>query len=87
MYSEFEAPVGGRDLFYLTKYKTSNVLYVQRNIQAPSHIHCCCRKNNMDYTFLVCAFSLSYPECRTYARYYTVTCDMSGCTILFHIIS
>ena len=35
----------------------------------------------------VCVCSLSYPAYKARAPYYIVTCDLSGCTIFFHIIS
>jgi len=31
--------------------------------------------------------SLSYPASKAHASYYIVICDLSGCTIFFHIIS
>ena len=39
--------------------------------------------------FVVCvrACSLSYKARKAHAPYYIVICGVSGCTILFHIIS
>jgi hypothetical protein len=31
--------------------------------------------------------SLSYPECKAHAPHYIVICGLSGCTIVYHIIS
>jgi hypothetical protein len=44
-------------------------------------------KGNKYHVFWVCVCSLSYPACKTDALYYIVICDLSGCTIFFHIIS
>jgi len=35
----------------------------------------------------LCDCSLSYPACKAHAQYYTVICDLSGCTVFFHMIS
>ena len=35
----------------------------------------------------MCVRSLIYPDCKAPEPSYTVTCDLSGPTIIFHIIS
>ena len=35
----------------------------------------------------VCILMLSHPACNAHAPHYTDICGLSGCTILFHIIS
>jgi hypothetical protein len=44
-------------------------------------------ENNKYYIFWVCVCSLMYPACQVYAPYYIVIRGLSGCTILFSILS
>jgi len=43
-------------------------------------------KNKKYCIFWVCVCSLRYPARNAHASWYTVTCDLSGCTIFFHVI-
>ena len=48
-------------------------------------------ENNEYYIFCVCVCvcvcSLSYPSRKAHAPYYIAICGLSGCTVIFHIIS
>ena len=41
----------------------------------------------LSITYSACVFvSLRHPACNTHGQYYIVICDLSGSTVLFHII-
>jgi hypothetical protein len=44
-------------------------------------------KSNIHYVFWLCVCKLSYPACKAHKTYYITICGLSGCTIIFHIIS
>jgi hypothetical protein len=57
------------------------------NTKARSFNHCC-RGKATSIKYYTCLYScLSYLTCKAHAPLYTVTCDLSGCIIFFHIIS
>jgi hypothetical protein len=58
------------------------VVAVEKPVSIPqSECVCVCARAR------VCVCSLSYPACKAHAPYCTVTCDLSGSTIFFHIIN
>jgi hypothetical protein len=56
------------------------------NIEARSRNHCC-RGESISITYSECVCRLSDQARNAHAPYYIVICDLSGCTIFFHIIS
>jgi hypothetical protein len=57
----------------------------KRNIDASSPTHCCSAKSII-ITDSECVCNLRYAACTAHTSYYIVTCDLSGCTIFFHVI-
>jgi hypothetical protein len=46
-----------------------------------------CRGKTVTISCSLCVCSLKYPACNSRAPYYVVICGLSGCTLIFHIIS
>jgi hypothetical protein len=62
-------------------------MYVSPNIKASSCNHCCSGKA-IRFVYSECVLvALFYQACKVHAPRYIETCDMSGSTIFFHIIS
>jgi hypothetical protein len=64
--------------------KTRHRTY-KRNIEEPSRNYCYCGKAISITYFELCVCSPGYPTYNAHAPYYIVVCDVSCCTIFFHI--
>jgi hypothetical protein len=69
------------------------IILQERQCTYKRNIEVCLRNNcyrgqaiSITYCVCVCVCSLTYPKCKAHVPY-IVTCDLSGCTGFFHIIS